>query len=75
MVHKPYYCSFCAKRQNEVRDLIQGPDDRVLICDECVGLCVKVLEDRRVQTGDRKNGEAEYRSWTTCLTGETTSLD
>ena len=37
------YCSFCRKSQHTVKKLIAGP--AVHICDECVGLCVKVLED------------------------------
>ncbi len=37
------YCSFCRKSQHEVKKLIAGP--AVYICDACVGLCVKVIED------------------------------
>jgi hypothetical protein len=36
-------CSFCAKRREEVRRLIAGPG--VYICDECVALCVELMED------------------------------
>ena len=36
-------CTFCGKRAREVRKVIAGPD--ALICDECVDLCVEVLED------------------------------
>ncbi len=35
-------CSFCGKRQDEVRKLIAGP--MVYICDECVELCGEMLE-------------------------------
>jgi hypothetical protein len=41
---KPLYCSFCAKSQHEVQKLIAGP--AVFICDECVALCVAIVEDR-----------------------------
>lgn len=34
-------CSFCGKRQNEVRRLVAGPN--VNICDECVVLCNGLL--------------------------------
>jgi hypothetical protein len=34
-------CSFCAKTQNDVRKLIEGP--KVYICDECVDLCIDIL--------------------------------
>jgi len=36
-------CSFCGKTQAEVRRLIAGPD--AYICDECVKLCVDIMED------------------------------
>ncbi len=44
-------CSFCGKTQNEVRRLIAGPG--VYICDECVDLCVSVLEDENNLPGRR----------------------
>jgi len=40
---KPLRCSFCGKREQEVRRMIQGPGAR--ICDECVQLCMSVLAD------------------------------
>jgi hypothetical protein len=39
---KPLTCSFCAKTQIEVKALIAGP--AVFICDECIGLCVAILD-------------------------------
>ncbi|MFU8780390.1 MAG: ATP-dependent Clp protease ATP-binding subunit ClpX [Kiritimatiellia bacterium] len=36
-------CSFCGKRQSEVRRLIIGP--RVNICNECVELCSDMLQE------------------------------
>ena len=36
-------CSFCGKDQKQVRKMIAGPD--VFICEECVDLCVEILED------------------------------
>lgn len=36
-------CSFCHKSQNQVRKLIEG--DGVYICDECVELCLDIIED------------------------------
>jgi len=38
----PLACSFCAKTQREVKALIAGP--AVYICDECLGLCVEMLQ-------------------------------
>ena len=36
-------CSFCGKRENEVRRMLQGPGAR--ICDQCVQLCMSLLEE------------------------------
>ena len=36
-------CSFCNKSQNQVRKLIAGPG--VYICDECVDICMEIIED------------------------------
>ena len=40
---KELRCSFCGKSEHEVHRMIQGPGVR--ICDECVRLCMEVLED------------------------------
>ena len=40
---KSLRCSFCGKREEEVRRMIQGPGAR--ICDQCVHLCMSVLEE------------------------------
>lgn len=37
-------CSFCGKKQGEVKQFIAGPG--VYICDECVALCGLILENR-----------------------------
>ena len=43
-------CSFCAKRQREVKKLISGP--KVFICDECISLCNEIIgEDEPVSAG------------------------
>jgi ATP-dependent Clp protease ATP-binding subunit ClpX len=42
------FCSFCHRNQEEVGRLISGPE-QVFICDECVGLCVEILEEERQQ--------------------------
>ncbi len=43
-----HYCSFCHRDYEEVERLISGPDN-VYICDECVWLCVEILEEERQQ--------------------------
>ena len=40
---KSLRCSFCGKHEQQVNRLIQGPGVR--ICDECVHLCMSILED------------------------------
>ena len=37
-----YRCSFCNKRQDQVKKLIAGPNG-VYICDECVALCSEII--------------------------------
>lgn len=38
------HCSFCGKAQDEVKKLIAGPN--LFICDECIGLCYEILNDK-----------------------------
>ena len=40
---KALRCSFCGKPESHVHRMIQGPGVR--ICDECVELCMSILED------------------------------
>ncbi|MBR5489090.1 MAG: AAA family ATPase, partial [Firmicutes bacterium] len=40
---KALRCSFCGKHENQVHRMIQGPGVR--ICDECVQLCMSILDD------------------------------
>ena len=41
--HKSVRCSFCGKRQEEVSRIIAGSG--VYICNECVHLCMSILDD------------------------------
>ncbi len=47
-------CSFCGKTQEQVKKLIAGPG--VYICDECVELCMEIVEEEshHEQEGERK---------------------
>ncbi len=40
---KILHCSFCNKRQHEVRKLIAGPS--VFVCDECIELCNDIIRE------------------------------
>ena len=39
-------CSFCNKSQRDVKKLVAGP--RVFICDECVDICVTIIQEDRM---------------------------
>lgn len=41
------HCSFCGKSQEEVRDMVAGPD--VFICNECVSDAVRALAERAIK--------------------------
>ncbi len=41
--HKPLYCSFCGKREDQVNRIIAGRS--ACICDECVKLCMSILDN------------------------------
>jgi hypothetical protein len=47
-------CSFCNKRQDQVKKLIAGP--AAFICDECVAVCVDIMTSDD-QWEVRKDGE------------------
>ncbi len=49
-------CSFCQKLAPEVEKMISGPG--IYICNECVGACVRILE----QTSP-EGGEAQLPWW------------
>lgn len=47
-------CSFCGKYQDQVKRIIAGPG--VFICDECIELCDRIIQD---EFEDSIEGEAE----------------
>lgn len=51
---KELCCSFCGKPQDEAQRLIAGPG--VCICDECIDLCVGILNEESEDSG------SEYKS-------------
>jgi hypothetical protein len=49
----PLQCTFCHKTEDTVQKLIGTPaggPTRAYICDECVAVCVSILEDDRVES-------------------------
>ena len=52
-----FKCSFCGKSQKQVQQLIAGPS--VYICDECVGLCNEIIEERMAESSGEQGGDFE----------------
>jgi ATP-dependent Clp protease ATP-binding subunit ClpX len=48
-------CSFCGKSQKQVKKLIAGPG--VYICDECIDLCIEIIEEELADADDVKLDE------------------
>ena len=53
-------CSFCRKNQDDVRTLIAGPT--VFICDECVQVCVDIINDDVRAPAGSEAAEARARA-------------
>ena len=49
---KSIRCSFCGKRQDQVKRMIAGPG--VYICDECVGLCMEAMGGQGLMLDDEE---------------------
>jgi len=52
-----FSCSFCGKRQDEVKKLIAGP--AVFICDECIELCNDIITEE--SAGDQHAPDQDSR--------------
>ena len=50
-IPKSVRCSFCGKTQDEVRRIVAGPG--VYICDECVDLCLSIIDSDGYDEDDR----------------------
>lgn len=48
---EPATCSFCGRSEDEVQKLVSGPN--VYICDNCIRLCMSILE-KKPPTGELK---------------------
>ena len=56
-VEEKVSCSFCGKSSDEVRKLIAGPG--VYICDECVELCMDIIDEEVLSIPAGENYDAE----------------
>lgn len=52
------FCSFCGRLRQEVNKLIEGPDG-IFICDECIEMCHKIIQDEDISDDINKNGSKE----------------
>ena len=52
-----YECSFCGKQQHQVKRLIAGPG-KVYICDECVRLCQRIIDEETPAAAETKSAAA-----------------
>lgn len=57
--NKQLKCSFCGKPQSQVRRLVAGSG--VYICDECVHLCLDIINDDIHAGGEAPKGEESYK--------------
>lgn len=60
MDSKVMRCSFCGKTQDQVEKLIAGPG--VCICDECIELCLGIIEEEGTSRRKSKKKEATVKT-------------
>lgn len=53
-------CSFCGKTLEEVRELIAGA--KAHICDECIKLCVDIIEEESAKEENREARDMEFHA-------------
>lgn len=54
--NKSIRCSFCGKKQEQVKRIIAGPG--AYICNECINLCLNILDDEEDEEQELKPGES-----------------
>lgn len=57
------HCSFCDKTKDEVLHLIASEIEQAHICNECIELCMDLIEDDIVQTGDNEGNSELDTNW------------
>jgi len=55
-------CSFCGKREDQVRKLIAGPTLNIMICDACVSLCTEIIAEEFSEPS-RPEPTARTKNW------------
>ena len=55
------FCSFCGRLRQEVNKLIEGPDG-IMICDECVEMCHRIISEDEISIEEEITGSKELIS-------------
>lgn len=50
------FCSFCGRLREEVNRMIEGPDS-IYICEDCIEMCHKIMQEENVVTSETNNKE------------------
>ena len=50
------FCTFCGRLREEVNKMIEGPES-IYICDDCVNMCHKIMQEQPVPISDSTNKE------------------
>jgi hypothetical protein len=61
-------CTFCRKPTNEVKKMVAGPG--VNICDQCVSLCVEIIESESKDKTSTETEMPERASWEKSLSDD-----
>ena len=51
MIGKKLRCSFCGKKEDEVRKLVAGA--KALICDQCVAIAERIMKEAPETPGEK----------------------
>ena len=57
----PLCCSFCGKNQAQVQRLISGLKKGIYICDECVDVCMDLLEEELDDMDGGRSGDIDLK--------------
>jgi len=72
MSNETIRCSFCGKSQDAVEKMISSPKERpgTYICDQCVRVCVDILDGEDRPTGPQEKPPTMIPLWLARALGE-----
>ena len=53
-------CSFCGKQESEVDKLIVSPSGDAYICNECIAICDKMIEEAKANETETQAEDSFY---------------